>query len=195
MIESGKGKTLNYEQAVREMMPEIRRSVRAVCRLYKYSADRDESEDLCQQVVLLLIEEDYRRLRSFDRKKASLKTWLGAVVKNYVSRYVQKQGRSESLEESIFESFIAPPIQEKNVISAERQRSLRKAIKKLSRRERQLYELLCRDDLKISDVAEQMGIKVSTARRSKHDLIEKLRKLVEDRGSRISHSKTGKQKK
>jgi DNA-directed RNA polymerase specialized sigma24 family protein len=39
-----------------------------------------DSEDLCQEVVVHLMENDYRRLRTYQKEKASPRTWMNAIV-------------------------------------------------------------------------------------------------------------------
>jgi len=168
-----------YQQVIRDLLPEIPNAVRLACMSHWHRVDTGETEDLCQQVVLLLIRSDYRFLRSFDDRRASLKTWLKVVVRNYVRRYRQSRKRLQHTEEIVAEALYYRPALETDILSKQRMKSLDQAIGKLTEREKQLYEFLCRDDLDSLEIARLMGVKVGTLRKRKHDLIEKLRKLVE----------------
>ena len=126
-------------------------------------------------MIILLMEDDYRRLRSF-RLESSIKTWLTAVALHYVSNYVGRQKKAMSLDTP--EAFAWAPTQEAELISEERRYELTAAVTQLTAREQQLFELLCRDDLTSADIASQMGIKVESVHRGKHLLIKKLRGLI-----------------
>ena len=44
-----------------------------------------EIDDVCQEVALLLLADNYRRLRAYDPIKCSPPTWLNAIVRNYLN--------------------------------------------------------------------------------------------------------------
>lgn len=67
------------------------------------------------------------------------------------------------------------PWQEQEVIAVERECRLAEAIRRLTARERQLFELLSRDDLTSMDIATELCIKAASVRRRKHAIIKKLR--------------------
>jgi RNA polymerase sigma factor (sigma-70 family) len=168
----------DYAQIVTDLLPEIRKAVSIVCLLQRHSVRWDEIEDLCQQTALLLIQSDYRRLRSFDHTRSSLKTWLRAVIRNHLRRYEKKQHLSHNEEKVYAESFGYWPFLETEILYQERGTALEQAVVKLTKCEKQLYELLCRDDLNNLDRARLLGIKVETLHWRKHALIRKLQKLI-----------------
>lgn len=170
----------DYENTVMKMLPEIRNSVHLVCLPHKHKADREEINDICQQIVLLLIEDDHRRLRLF-KQRSSIETWLRTVVKNHVGRHLRRQKQWQRAEKLSMELFLSHIALEKEILSKERRGILQSVVPKLNRRERQLFDLLCEDDLNLSDIANLLDVKAGTLRKRKHDLIEKLRKLVESR--------------
>jgi RNA polymerase sigma factor (sigma-70 family) len=88
---------LDFQQFIGFILPEIRNSVRLACSIHRYTAGKAELDDLCQEIAFLLIENEYRRLRSFDHK-SSLKTWLRKVVMHYVFHYLQRHRVEVSLE-------------------------------------------------------------------------------------------------
>jgi len=179
MIELKCGRDGDYQQVISDLLPEIPNAVRLACMSHWHRADTGETEDLCQQVVLLLIRADYRCLRSFDHRRASLKTWLKVVVRNYVRRYRQSRKRLPNTEEIVAEALSYRPALETEILSKQRMKSLDQAIGKLTEREKQLYELLCRDDLIDADIAERMGINPASVRRRRYDLIQKIKRLIE----------------
>lgn len=99
-------------------------------------------------------------------------------MRHYVSDYVSRQKKAMSLEDISPDVFTCNPPQETEVIAEERGRELGKAVFRLTAREQQLFELLCRDDLTSADLASRMGIKVDSVRRRKRALIKKLKGLL-----------------
>ena len=49
-------------------------------------------------------------------------------------------------------------------------------------RERQLFDLVCRDDLSNAEIAELLGIKVASVHRRKRALIKKIQAIIADGG-------------
>jgi RNA polymerase sigma factor (sigma-70 family) len=167
--------TSKPELLLAALLPDIRDAVSRAC--YHYSSDPSEIEDVCHQMIILLMEDDYRRLRSF-HLESSIKTWLTAVALHYVSNYVGRQKKAISLDDISREACVCAGVQEAELISEEMRCELNAAVNQLTAREQQLLELLCRDDLSSADVAREMGIKVESVHRRKYALIKKLRGLV-----------------
>jgi len=164
------------ERRIETLFPDIQDAVTRAC--YHYSVDRSEIGDVCHQMIILLMEDDYRRLRSF-RLEASVNTWLTAIALHYVSNYASRQKKAISLDEISPEAFVCAPAQEAEFISEERRCELNAAVAQLTAREQQLFALLSRDNLSSAEVATQMGIKVDSVRRCKHALIRKLRGIID----------------
>ncbi|MFL6212475.1 MAG: RNA polymerase sigma factor [Blastocatellia bacterium] len=177
MTGSQPAREANLEQMIESILPEIRNSVWLACSFYKYRASRDEVDDLCQEITLFLIEDGYRRLRSFDHR-SSVKTWLRTVVRHYVLRHLQRRKTEVSLEDIPSSSAIYR-ISEDDAIWHEQARDVvQAAIARLSERERQLFDLCLRDDLKASDKAKLMQMKVDSVYPRKNALIKKIQKLL-----------------
>jgi RNA polymerase sigma factor (sigma-70 family) len=168
------------ERRIETLLRDIQDAVSRAC--YHYSADRSEIGDVCHQMIILLMEDDYRRLRSF-RLEASVNTWLTAIALHYVSNYASRQKKAISLDEISPEAFVCAPAQEAELISEERRCELNVAVAELTAREQQLFELLSRDNLTSAEIATQMGIKVDSVRRRKHALIRKLRGIINSSSS------------
>ena len=168
--------TINPEYSIEALLPQIRDAVHTAC--HRHPGTQCEVEDFKQQVVLLLMEDDYRRLRSFSMR-SSIKTWLTAVALNQVSNYMRRQKRAISLAKSAAEGFVCQPTQEKVLLYEDRRRRLREVVSQLTAREQELFELLCQDGLACADVAMRMGIKADSVRRRKHALIKKLQELLD----------------
>ncbi len=168
-----------YCNLVVTLLPDIRRFVRRSFVIYKRYPQAADVEDMTQQIVVLLIEDDYHRLRTFDDQKSSLEAWLWKVVKHQVIRHLQSQKVMIRLEELPPESIIYEADQEKGVLSGERGRRAQAAIARLSEREQQLFRLCLCEELCASEIAKQMRVKVNSVYRSKNGVIEKLKMILQ----------------
>lgn len=169
---------ISPEQLIEALLYDIRSAARVACSSYRYRASNSEIDDICQEIIILLIDDDYRRLRSFDSEKSSLKWWLKAVVTHHVSNRIRREQRAESLDDLGPESIACEPLQEKKAIFIDRQERLRWAISKLTLREQQLLEHLIKHKMSAAEAARVMGVKVDSVYRRKHALIKKLQKLI-----------------
>jgi len=174
----------DHEELLKALLPDIRDAVRAAC--LHYCADQSEIEHFSNEVVLLLIENDYHGLRSF-RRESSRHTWLTAIARHYVSSHLSRERKAISLDEIPPELLVFNPVQENELIAEGQRCELREAVGQLTAREQQLFELLCRDDLTSADIAMNMGIKEDSVRRRKHTLIKKLRAIVNSSSSGKKH--------
>jgi RNA polymerase sigma factor (sigma-70 family) len=152
-------------------LPDIVAGVRSVCHLYHI--ENDLIDDMCQQIALLLIEDDYRRLRSFDHQKACFKTWLITVVKNHVLNELRKKQITELPEWDGGQTSVYPT-QEMKIISRELQDGLRATIGRLSKRDQELAQLAFEEDLSAPEIASLMGIKIESVYRRKHAIAKRL---------------------
>jgi RNA polymerase sigma factor (sigma-70 family) len=160
-----------------EILPDIPHVVDQVCHSLGYYPRQMEIEDLVQQVILLLIDRDYHNLRLF--KHLSLpRTWLFAVVRHHLNRQIQRQNREVSLEDLQPDSLSFQPEQENKLLDEEISKQLAVALKGLTDRERQLFRLLCSDELSASEVALEMRIKTESVYQRRIAVIRKLRKMI-----------------
>ena len=155
----------------------IRKSVARSFRYYYYATDKDEIDDICQQILLLLIEDSHRRLRLFDSQKSSFQTWLNSIVRHHISNYIHRRRETMSLDEIDPESVSSPPTQEHLVILRDRSRRLEATLTRLSKRDQQIIQLLYIEELSAIDVARIMRIKVGLVYWHKHAVIKRLRNI------------------
>ncbi|MEW6212063.1 MAG: sigma-70 family RNA polymerase sigma factor [Acidobacteriota bacterium] len=170
----------SLEHIVEAMYPHIFLMVRLALRLHNHPASEGEIEDLSHEAVLLLIEDDFRRLRTFDETKASIKTWLKAVVMHHVGRHIQQQAAHRL--DQISESNLLYAHENETFAPEHKRAEIRDALNKLTERERQLFDLLCKDEMNVREIAAHMGIQVDSVYRRKHALIQKLRSFLNGGG-------------
>jgi RNA polymerase sigma factor (sigma-70 family) len=81
-----------------------------------------------------------------------------------------------SLEDLPRASLYAQPEQEKALIAEEEKQRLSAAVNKLTGRERKLFQQLCMDGLRASEIAEEIGIKLKSVYSERFALIVKVRR-------------------
>ncbi len=168
----------DLRQAIESLLPEILIAVHTSFRRYHHRSAKEEIDDLCQQVVVSLMEDDFRRLRSFCHA-SSRRTWLTVVVRNHVINYLERQKPTVSLNDLPADSMGYPPLEEERLIAREQRDGLRMAVTKLTKREIELFELFYVTEYSTAEIATKMGIKLQSVRRRKHALVKKLRRFFD----------------
>jgi len=165
------------ERLFDEILSDIPLVVHRACHSLGHRPRRMDFEGIVQGIILLLIDRDYYTLRSFKRL-SSLQTWLFTIVRRHLVRQIRRQSREMSLEDLPMDSLSTQPVQEKALIAKEERRRLSAVINKLTDRERKLFQLLCRDGLSASEIAEEMGIKLNSVYSNRFALIVKVRRMI-----------------
>lgn len=168
-------KIVDLAKLIQDSVPLIRQSTVLAFKHYNYATSQDEISDICQQIILQLIEDHYRRLRLFDSRKASFPTWLKSVARHHISNYILRQRKTLSLDELPFDSVSCPPNQEESIILRDRDERLEAILGKLRTRDQQLIRLLCIDGRSAVDVARIMRMKVGSVYWRKHQILKRLR--------------------
>jgi RNA polymerase sigma factor (sigma-70 family) len=169
----------NTEQFTEMLLPNISAALRCAYVKYRHPIRRDELDDLTQQIYLLLIEDNNRRLDSF-KHQASFETWLQTVVNRHFSNYLQRRKGTEALDKSASELLSYPPSQDDEVDTFEKHELLLKALDRLSEQELFLYRLYFIYELKASKIAVICEIEVKEVYKRKQTLVLKLSRLVRD---------------
>ncbi|MCI0338530.1 MAG: sigma-70 family RNA polymerase sigma factor [Acidobacteria bacterium] len=166
---------LNSESLI-DLLPFIPSTVRQACHVYGHNPSQDEVADLSQSIVLLLIDDNYRRLRSFNHR-SSLKTWLQTVIYHYVLHYLRRQKCTVNIEDMAPDELAHQPDQEEKFLFEERRELLDVVVSMLTERERELWDLLS-GGLSDEEIAKQMMIKVRSVQRKKYALLNKIRGFI-----------------
>jgi RNA polymerase sigma factor (sigma-70 family) len=165
---------IDFEQLVAD----VYEAVRWACLRYRGRIRQDELNDFSQQIILKLIEDDCRRLHSFKRH-SSLTTWLQAIVNHHVYRCLYRRKQAESLDEVDQGALIYSPPQDRDIYAAEQRRLLFRALGKLSKQERLLYQLCFVFEQDARRVATVFKINIKNVYKRKETLVLKLIRLVE----------------
>jgi RNA polymerase sigma factor (sigma-70 family) len=168
---------IDLDQLVAILLPNINDAVRWAHLRYQGRIREDELDDLSQQIILILIEDNCRRFRSFSGK-SSFKTWLQAVVHNHIYKYFYHRKQIETSGEVDQGSLTFSPLQDQDIDTAERRKLLFHALSKLSRQERMLYHLWFISELDPTEIAAIFGTEVKIIYKRKQTLFLKLTRLV-----------------
>jgi len=169
----------DVERLILDLSPTIPKAVRYAFYCHGCRANTDEVKDLCQDVFYLLARNDYRALRSFDNR-CPIETWLYAVVRHTISRYLLKRRRLEeivSLDDLSPDALFYQATQEMTLLAKEKGKLLREIIRNLPERKRRLMELALRG-LKPREIAKEMGIKIDSIYSEKSVLFREIRELL-----------------
>jgi RNA polymerase sigma factor (sigma-70 family) len=160
-----------------EIFPDMPNVIYKACHSLRYYPCQMVFEDVVQQIILLLIDNDYYNLRSFKRF-SSPQVWLFMVARHYLIRQIHKQKREVSLEDTSPDFLSLRPEQENLLIAEERARQLSIVVSRLTDREERLFRLLCRDGLSASEIAKELGIKTESVYSGRIALIRKIGKMI-----------------
>jgi RNA polymerase sigma factor (sigma-70 family) len=169
----------DLEQLVEILLPDLNDAVRWASLRYQGRVCQDELVDLSQQIILTLIEDNCRRLRSFSGQ-SSFKTWLQTVVDHHIYKYICRQKQTEALDAIDPESLTYSPLQDQGIDIAERRKLLFSAVCKLSWQERLLYQLWFISELDAKEIAALFRTEVKIIYRRKQTLVCKLTRLVQN---------------
>jgi RNA polymerase sigma factor (sigma-70 family) len=150
-------------------------AVRRAYRVYNVLPNRHDMEDIAQSIVMLLIKNDCRILRSFE-SRSSLETWLQVIANREVVRFHRRQKDMISLEDLAPGDQVYTPNHDDKVLHDE-------IIHKLTRGQRKLLDLIIHG-LNTAEIAERIGIEPDSVSRNKHRLRNKVSKLLRYRGRR-----------
>jgi RNA polymerase sigma factor (sigma-70 family) len=169
---------IDLEKLVAILLPNIHGAVRWSCLRRQGRIHEDEVDDLSQQIILKLVEDDFRRLHSFKRR-SSFKTWLQAVINRHVHKCLCRRKRAENLDEVDQRALIYSPPQDQDIYAVEKQELLFRALGMLSEQERLLYHLWFVSELDPIKIAAVLGNEVRIIYKRKQTLVLKLARFVQ----------------
>lgn len=177
MPDSNEPKTLQAHVA--DAHAHITTAVRFACRKYNHGAPPEEVEEFTEQITVLLLEQDCRRMQTHNPSKASFKTWLQQVVNHHVSRQLQKNRPAESLEDELLSTLSYPPAQEKELLRKEQRTILENVIDKLSLHDQRIARLKL-SEVPDEEIALDLNIKVASVGREWRVIKTKLAQMVRE---------------
>jgi RNA polymerase sigma-70 factor (ECF subfamily) len=131
-----------------------------------------QAEDLCQDVFLRLVRDDYRLLRTFDQSRASLSTWLTVIARSTaIDSLRRRRLPTINLDDDASQALTPaqPPAPAQEPSGIELPSGL------LSPRQELVLHLLFDSGMDVEQVAMLLGVDAQTVRSTKHKAILKLR--------------------
>lgn len=174
--DSPEAATSEIEKLFLEIIPHIPAAVRQVCQSLNHHPDDMEFDGLVSRIMLLLMDNDFHTLRSFENS-SKLQTWLYTIARRQILRQLRKRKKEVHLEDLPPDSLTIQPDQEEKLLSEEREKLLQTAVSKLSEHDRKLLHLVAQK-LSAEEIAEEMNIKRESVYPEKSDLLKKLRKII-----------------
>jgi RNA polymerase sigma-70 factor (ECF subfamily) len=143
--------------------------------------DKDDQDDVLQEVLMGI----HKALPSYDLSRP-FRPWLSAIVHyKTVDYFRRKTKNSEEFLPPEKVELIPEPTQEtseKEEFWEDRREKLENVLPKLSKKQRQVFQLMKREGRTVVETALELGITISDAKVSSHRAMEKLKKLIKDTG-------------
>lgn len=166
MVLAQKGDKRAYEQLLAEVIPAIRRVLRA--KMAKFSSDHD---DLVQEVVIAI----HSSRQTYDSKK-SFSTWMYAITRYKMIDFFRRKGLDSVSIESVSEAELQAEAMMEGDDLTDRVLS---EVEKLPEVQREAIKLTKLEGLSIAEAALRLGVKEGALRVRIHRAYEKLRDSFE----------------
>ena len=130
--------------------------------IFRVVRDTGVAEDLVQETFMRV----WNRAQGLDAQKGSIGPWLLAVARNRAIDYLRSAGGRErnALE---FDETDHPALyvdMERDILSSDKARRVKKAVEKLSPHQREVIELAYFEGLSQTEMAERMGQPLGTVK-------------------------------
>lgn len=167
-----RGEKKAWDTFVEQYSPMIYASVKRTLSGSSANIPGKTLEDIAQEVFVRLIRDDYRLLRQFDPKRASLSTWLALVARSVcIDQLRKRQIETFSLEDSDIKAGPGSP----DSAMAESANCEALPLHLLTARQRLVLSMLFEEQMSVSQAANIIGVDNQTIRSTKHKALERLR--------------------
>lgn len=167
-----RGEKKAWDAFVEKFSPMIYASVKRTLSSSSTNIPGRTLEDIAQEVFFRLIRDDYRLLRQFDPKRASLSTWLALVARSVcIDQLRKRQIETFSLEDSDIKASSGSL----NSAKTESANSEALPLHLLTARQRLVLNMLFEEQMSVSQAAKIIGVDNQTIRSTKHKALERLR--------------------
>lgn len=152
--------------------------------------DRDNVNDLFQEIFLSLVKDNFKKLRSFKGKNGcSLASWLRQIAINYTIDYLRRLKPSLSLEQENEQELRLKDVIADDKISVkdmltdeEKLERLKECIDRLNTEEQYFLEMYLNQNLALEEIKDMLGISRGALDMRKSRIIEKLKECFKDKG-------------
>lgn len=131
---------------------------------------KEMAEDIVQEVFLKV----WKYRKAYKPKKASIRTWIYQITRNYIIDCFRKQKEYFSLKDNDFnyrEQSLDDQVEAKRVLEK---------LCKLRKKDRELLQLRYGQELSIQEVADILGKSKNATKVAIHRALKKLRKILDE---------------
>ncbi|WP_243363000.1 RNA polymerase sigma factor [Fundidesulfovibrio terrae] len=136
-------------------------------RMRSQSCGAEDARDVVQDIFLRLVKDDFRLLRSYDRDRASLGTWLTVVARSAAIDFLRRPENGRVTVELDEEMPAERDVRPAGLLD------LPPGI--LSERQGQILRMLFDEDMDVSEIAGALRVQSQTVRSLKHQALTRLR--------------------
>jgi RNA polymerase sigma-70 factor (ECF subfamily) len=146
--------------------------------VYAYAAGLLRDRGAAEDVTALAFERAYRKRRSFDERRGTMRSWLFGIARNAALDELRRRGRQAELTAETAD--LDAPGPEEGAEVALRRTALRTALAALSPRERELVALKFFAGLSNREIGDVIGVSETNAGTRLHRVVEKLRRACDE---------------
>ena len=164
----------------------IYHTIRQVLNTYRIELRTQQKNDIHNNLLLFLINDDYKKLRQYDgRNSCSVSSWLRVVTSNFVLNVVKQQKTQILLNnatDSVFEieglSECREQQPDEGLLGKEHEDLFKEVICDLNANDMLFLELFYRKELSPKSIAGILGITINTVYSKKARIIKKILKIA-----------------
>ncbi len=165
-----RGQKWAWDAFVQRYAPVIMAAIHRILSARGPTTNQQIAEDICQDVFVRLIKNDFRLLRSYDPTRASLSTWLTIISRSSAIDFLRRrQLPTVPLDQA---PVIASPTKAPEPSSV----AERLPVGLLSPRQKLILKLIFDRQMDTAAIAKLLGISAQTVRSTKNKAIDRLRK-------------------
>lgn len=175
----------SWDTFVRKYTNLIHHTIKKVLSTYKVDSHYQDTHDIHNNLILSLIEDNYKKLRQYEGRNAcTVSSWLVVVTSNFVLNFIKKQKQHilNNTTDNVYEIEVFSGSQEQQpdegLLEKEREELFEELIYGLNANDMLFLELYYRKELPPESIAEILRITVNAVYSKKTRIREKLIKIA-----------------
>lgn len=173
-----------WEWFVKKYSRLIWHSIHKTFKLYSYKASSEDCEDIYGAIFVSLVEDDFKRLKTFKGEGAcSLSTWLSVIAVRKAIDYLRRDNAYKMEDLADIGPEILGQIRDTKYCPAkvfelaQRETLVGEAVERLKPEDKTIASMLL-SGMDAVDIAESLGVEAGYVHSRKHRIVEKIRKHV-----------------